>query len=242
MAFPEGTRRLCMKTLDAAGNASRPFEVDFVRPSILPTGVFSSAGLTQRKASRGSWVTIKGINLGGADTIVTIRDAAGVESRLAPGYISDFQINARLPDNVANGPATLTVRRADAESVSTPIEVVPALPELFTYNGTKYGGAAAFAEAADGWIPAVSCNGRNCLLQPLDTPRSMRFFASGLAGNDAVVEISGVALETLEVQRAGDGIFVIRARMPEDLRLRAYVPVRLRSGGQVSPLVYLWLR
>ena len=87
-----------------------------------------------------------------AGTTVTITDSTGVERSAALFFASRTQINCLIPPETATGPAALTVRTADGESVTAPIVIETVAPGLFSADASGRGVAAAFflRDASDG--------------------------------------------------------------------------------------------
>ena len=93
------------------------------------------------------------LNLGG--TGVSIRDSAGALHFAPLFFVAPSQINFLLPDDVALGGATLTVRSADA-AFEGPISISPAAPGLFSMNATGSGvGAITGIRVFDDFRTAV---------------------------------------------------------------------------------------
>jgi uncharacterized protein (TIGR03437 family) len=65
-----------------------------------------------------------------AGSVVTIRDAAGVNHTAALAYASPGQVNYRVPENVATGLATVTIA-ANGIPVPGALNIVAAYPNLF---------------------------------------------------------------------------------------------------------------
>jgi uncharacterized protein (TIGR03437 family) len=80
-----------------------------------------------------------------ADTVIRVRDRAGVE-RLAPLLaVSTAQVNYLIPEGTATGPATITVMNANRVAGSGTLQVDSVAPGIFTANANGSGAPAAIA-------------------------------------------------------------------------------------------------
>lgn len=77
------------------------------------------------------------VKLGGAS--VSIQDSAGATQSCGLYYASPRQINLVLPDRLARGAATLTIRRDSGSSTSGSITINPVAPGLFTMGASGIG-------------------------------------------------------------------------------------------------------
>ena len=246
--IPRGAvKRLCLVLEDGAGNAGDPVEIDVLEPAIFPVGVLAAAGYTHGRAAPGSWISIFGMNLAAADgagTRVFVR-SGGAEFALRAGYAADDQINALLPETVPVGPATLVVARAGRKEVSAPLRIDPAVPGLFTANARANSFGVIFGVGDDGTRrPTMVCASNGCTLTAIEGAREFEILAGGLAGVRPVrVTFSGQPVEVLAVSATEfPGVAQIRVRMPEGMRLRGFLPVRVSAGGAESGPAWVWLR
>jgi uncharacterized protein (TIGR03437 family) len=85
-----------------------------------------------------------------AGTSVEIKDSAGATQSCGLYYVSTRQINLVLPDRVARGEATLTIRRDSGASVSGAITIEAAAPGLFTMGTSGIGAILGLRVDASG--------------------------------------------------------------------------------------------
>lgn len=69
-----------------------------------------------------------------AGATVTVRDAAGATHAAAISYASPGQLNYRVPDTAATGPATVMIA-ANGVSIPGAINIQPVYPHLFQFSG-----------------------------------------------------------------------------------------------------------
>ncbi len=237
-------RRLCLSVEDGAGNSGSPAEVDLTRPSIFPDGVFASAGYEAGKAAPGSWIGVFGVNLVSSGVKVALR-AGGGEFELEVGYASIGQVNARIPDDAPLGPAEVIVSPPGRESVSAPLTIRPAVPGIFTADARPASFGAIAGIRSDGTTqPAMICSARTCEPLPFENIREFTILAGGLGNAGPVTAtFAEQPVEVLGVEpAAAPGVDAVRVRMPPELRLRGYIPVRIGAGESESGPAYVWLR
>lgn len=121
----------------------------------------SGASYLGANVARDSIVSVFGVNLSAASTpasavatplptslagtTVTVRDSQGVD-RLAPlFFVGQAQVNYLVPEGVATGAATVTVRNALGETSTGTINLTPVTPGLFTANADGAGAAVGKA-------------------------------------------------------------------------------------------------
>ncbi len=123
----------------------------------LPVTIQNSANQTTGAIAPGEFITIKGYNLGPATPAsFTLNSQGSVDSILAgvqvmfdsfpgtPTYVSATQINVAVPYEIAGRTSTnLSVLYQGAQSAPTSIQVVPAMPSIFTFNATGQGQAVS---------------------------------------------------------------------------------------------------
>jgi uncharacterized protein (TIGR03437 family) len=245
LAIGPEVNRLCLIAYDLAGNAQNATAIELRAPAILPAGVVSAAAQAPGAIAPASWISIFGLNLtsGGDGTRAMIRDEGGREWPLEVVFASPRQLNARVPEGVRVGPATVTVTAPDGAAATAAVLIEESAPGLFTPNGERYGVAAVNAVDGDARQAGYSCSATGgCVSQPLPAAAVLEFVAGGFGrARDVSLQIAGYALEVLEVTAAGD-VHLVRARVPEGVHVRGFLPVRIGAGGRVSRPVYIWLR
>jgi uncharacterized protein (TIGR03437 family) len=80
-----------------------------------------------------------------AGASVRVKDGAGTERTAALFFVSPGQINFEVPDEVAPGAGSLTVRFSDGLEATVAVPIVAVNPGLFASAGTGEGPAAAVA-------------------------------------------------------------------------------------------------
>ncbi|MEP7270579.1 MAG: hypothetical protein ABI882_03705 [Acidobacteriota bacterium] len=83
-------------------------------------------------------------------TRVTIRDQTGVDHAAALFFVSPQQVNFEIPDNVAPGPAMVTVESGDGTISSLTLTIISVAPGIFSANFDGEGPASGFALHAIG--------------------------------------------------------------------------------------------
>lgn len=169
----------------------------------------------------------------------------GREWPIPPAFASAGQINALVPEGVAAGRATIMIE-SGSRMTRAVVRVEESAPGLFTPSGEPYGAAAAFAITVDGTRePAFACDGSGrCSLRAVSATAELEFAAGGLKPPPEVsVSVAGFELEVLGVSASAvAGVQTVRVRVPDTVRLRGILPVRIAAYGLVSAPVYVWLR
>lgn len=240
-------KRFCLVAEDAAGNASAPTEIDLINPTIFPVGVLASAGYVHGRAAPGSWISIFGLNLTSVDGTGTraLLRTGGSEIELPISYAADGQINARLPDSIPPGPATVIVAPPGRKPSSAPLLIEPAVPGIFTANGRANSFGVIYGIAGDGTRhPTMTCTTNACSPTPIDGLRDFAIFIGGLPGvRPVTATFSEQPVEVREVIPAVyPGVDEIRVHMPDGLNLRGYIPVRVTAARSESGPAWVWLR
>jgi uncharacterized protein (TIGR03437 family) len=159
-------------------------------------------------------------------------------------FVSDNQINAVLPSGIS-GLAKLTVRRTDGQ-VSLNVMVEPAVPAVFSLNGTGSGPASAL-NAITGALVSPS--------NPASPGDHVSVFATGLGETRSSGGLN-VAVHTPEVVLGGisvpvdfagrapgfPGLDQINVRIPENTPKGLAVFVTIHSLGRASNTVSLAIR
>ncbi|MFN7935512.1 MAG: trypsin-like serine protease [Bryobacteraceae bacterium] len=104
----EAPYRFCFFTQDEADNQSKPYGLVIgAGPVILPQGIGHAAGFRPIHYAPGQWISIYGLQL---ETM----ELPG----LTIGYRSPTQINARLPQNLPNGPLQIATETITIGAIS----------------------------------------------------------------------------------------------------------------------------
>ena len=149
--------------------------------------------------------------LGGAT--VQITDSTGVTQTCPLFYASPRQINLVLPDGVAAGPATLTIKRDSGSSAWAGIVIEAVAPGLFSMNASGKGVGAitglrsdAAGQRSDVPIFQYDATAKQYVSTPIDLGAAtdqiyLSLFGTGLRGLSSVAGISftagGVAVPVL---------------------------------------------
>jgi uncharacterized protein (TIGR03437 family) len=215
--------------------------------SVFPAGVVGAAGQTSGVISAGAWVSIFGLNLtaDGGPPAVMLTDATAREWALPVSFASPTQLNLFVPVGVRPGSATIGIS-APGGTARASVRVDDAAPGLFTPDGQRYGTAAFTTVLAGGdRVPGYSCDAAGaCTLQPVPGSGLLEFVAGGLGPAGPVsLRVAGYALDVVElIPTETAGLHLVRARVPEGVSLRGYLPVRITAAGRTSSPVYVWLR
>ncbi len=112
-----GPYRFCFHTHDEADNRSHPYGFTLgAGPVIFPHGIGHPAGFRPDSFAPGQWISLYGLQL--EDAAFTLRDAAGTRHPLTIGYRSRTQINARIPQSAATGPAQIGLEPIVIDTIS----------------------------------------------------------------------------------------------------------------------------
>ena len=134
-------------------------------PAVNPGGIVNAASGATGGVAPGSIVSIFGTNLASTATAATeipiattLGDVVSVtfNNIAAPlFYVSPLQINAQVPWNVNSGAASVVVTRSTGVSLAQTVQIVAAMPGIFTVaeNGS---GQAVATDNADGALAAAT--------------------------------------------------------------------------------------
>jgi uncharacterized protein (TIGR03437 family) len=175
----------------------------------LASGVIMSLFGTSLAASTAvAQTTPLPTDLGGAT--VQITDSAGVTQSCPLFYASPKQINLLVPDNVAAGPATLTVKQDSGSSTWANVAVESVAPGLFAMNANGQGVGAIIGLRVDGSgnrtdVPIFSCGASGtCTAVPIDLSTGqvyLSLYGTGIRGfsslSNMTVTIGGVSVPVL---------------------------------------------
>lgn len=163
-----------------------------------------------------------------------VRNAASLRAGpIAPGSLATvFGVNLDLGDLVLIDAAG---RRLSPEILyRAPDQINFRIPAGAARGEAVANESARFTIAATG--PAIF-NAR--LDQPVD--RAFSIYVTGVAA-DATVLVSGVAVPTAIAGELVPGVTRLDVTLPADFKLRGFLPVTLRSGGEISPAVTMRFR
>lgn len=157
-------------------------------------------------------------------------------------FVSNSQINFRVPSSVADGQATITVTNANGTTRSGTITISRAAPGVFTVNASGRGTAAGFA-TTDGvnYTPLTNPDGSERAVDPgtSQRPTYLVLFATGIrnAQADNPNDANAVA-EAVQATIQGVPATVTYAGKHPDFegldQLNIAVPPGLAGSGQVT--------
>lgn len=230
-------------------------------PYVAPTGVQNGAGSTpQPGVAPGSVISIFGANL--ASAVATAPDSplpqtlsgtvVQAATRMLPlFFVSPGQINAQLPGDFAEGPATLTVSAQGQPDVHASFTVVRNAPGLFQQivNGKSFAVAlhqdgsvvTTDAPALRGELLTVYGTGfgptdhmRPVGFEVPQTPPFLLLDAASVVVGDAVL-----AAENAFAAPAHVAVDVVQFRLGDGAPSATNAPLRVRINGQESNTVLL---
>jgi len=237
-------------------------------PVIATRGVLNAASLVPGNfVAPGSLVTLLGTRLSegqGQGSFPLDTQLAGTRVAIAGRalpllYSSDGQVNALIPyDLPFNARHQLIIRRGNSLSTPETVTVAPALPAIFTLDGSGAGQGQIFVVAGDGSQTLVGKE------NPAKTGDSLLIVAGGLGAVDAVIEPgaaapdspSARAVNAISISIGGvdapvssailapgrGGVYQIAAKLPQGVEPGDSIPVTLTVAGQVSPAVSMSVR
>jgi uncharacterized protein (TIGR03437 family) len=136
IAATHGRGMYRMRTFTSANSVSG---ASYLGASVARDSIVSVFGLNLSTASTPAPANDRPLPTSLAGTTVTVRDSQGVE-RLAPlFYVRQDQINYLVPEGIATGTATVTVRNALGEASVGTINITSVTPGLFTANSDGAG-------------------------------------------------------------------------------------------------------
>jgi len=249
------------------------YEVKSTSPNVGALANVSAASLLAGELAAGQIVTAFGENLAPATQTaaslplplelagvrVLVTDSHGVE-RLAPlFFVSLAQINYLLPEEMAEGVATVRITNSEGAVSLGVIEVAAPAPSLFTANADGQGVAAAVAlrvrsDGSQSFEPVAqfdAAQGR-FVASPIDLGREgdevfLLLFGTGLRGGRAENVTASIGRAKVEVLFAGPqggmaGLDQINLRLPRSLTGRGEVDVALMIDRKPANLVRISLR
>ena len=243
-------------TLDRARPAASRSGAD----ETLPYGAPGSIVTTHADGiAEGDWVADWST---GADTLggvsVHLRDSAGQERLARLIAVSPGSVSYAVPDDLASGPATVTLLTAGGRIDGGGLFLRAAAPGLFTLDGKNGGPAAGYARLsgpADSVSvqPLSSCSPEPCRVLPVDVSAAQQdplvtlfgtAFRHAPPGAQLSAAIGGSPVEFVGVQpdEAYPGLDLIHLRIPKSIPHRGPSPLRVTLDGQASNTVTIGLQ
>lgn len=191
-----------------------------------------------------------------AGSVVTIRDAAGVNHTAALAYASPGQVNYRVPENAATGLATVTIA-ANGVSIPGALNIVAAYPNLFQL-GTENVAAGYLIRVRNGlqsYEPVYQVSNAGVVTSaPIDLGSESEqvyliVFGSGLGKSTQVSASFNTSAGSLSVTPAfagSQGTFAgldqINLLLPRTLAGKGKVAVTVTAEGRTSNQVNLSIK
>lgn len=190
-----------------------------------------------------------------ANTIVKVKDSAGVERQALLYYVGPTQINYIVPDGTAVGPAAVTVVSAGQVTATASVSIDLVAPGLFTANLDGKGAPAAFAVrvAPDltQTIQAVARCGTapgSCVTSPVDLGPSgaqvvFTLYGTGIRGRSSLTGVTAkIGGLDAQVQYAGAqsqfaGLDQVNVTVPRALSGQGEVDLALTVDGKAANTV-----
>ncbi len=219
----------------------------FVGDSLAPDTITALFGSFQTQTGQSAVATTQPLptTLGGLKVSVNGTDAGLF-------FVSNSQINFRVPGNIADGLAVITVTNANGTTRAGSITINRSAPGIFTANASGRGTAAGLA-TSDGinYVSLINPNGTERAIDPgtAQRPNYLVLFTTGLRNtpaanpNDAngvaeavTATIQGVTATVTYAGRHPDfeGLDQVNIIIPPQLAGAGQVNVRLSANGQVS--------
>ena len=263
---PDSSTFLGYVVTDNFGNAGPIIHVDLVTPA----APVSAASFLPGPLAPASVVSLFARNMGETPvaatglplqtqlgtTTVTIVDASGAQSQAPLYYVSAGEVNFYLPDQVALGPAVVSVYRDGFLVARGNLTVQPVAPAIFTANASGMGVAAATYDQVVGstqtFFNAFQCTGGvgTCSPAPINisdpnTQTYVILYGTGIrnrGGLDAVVATAGGQKLTPEyagAQGAFVGLDQVNLLIPKTLAGSGLVTLEISVDGQSTNPVQL---
>jgi uncharacterized protein (TIGR03437 family) len=187
-----------------------------------------------------------------AGSVVTIRDAAGVNHAAALAYASPGQVNYRVPENAATGLATVTIA-ANGVSIPGALNIVAAYPNLFQLGAENVaaGYLIRVRNRQQSFEPVYQVSNAGVITPaPIDLgPETEQVylivFGSGLARSTQVSTTVG-GLSVTPVFAGSQGTFAgldqINLLLPRGLAGKGKVAVSVTAEGRASNQVNLTIK
>lgn len=189
-----------------------------------------------------------------AGVTIEVTDSAGQTRRSPQFFASPGQVNAMIPDETAEGMATMTVTPAGGDPQSTTIMIGATGPGVFAANASGSGPAAAAGIRVDGAgvQTPVAVIDRGGAAVPIDLgPESdqvvLLIFATGVRGagkGKVQVTMGGETAEVLGFAAQGQfvGLDQINAIIPRSLIGRGEVDVQVIVDGRPANVVTILIQ
>ena len=226
--------------------SSASFEGGPTSPGAMMTA-FPLFGAKLATATANTQTVVWPASLAGA--MVSVRDAAGVTHAAGIGYASPFQLNYRVPENAAEGLATVTIN-AGGVSVPGAINIVSAYPNLFSLNGENLA-AAVILRIRDGqaiYENIFQIVNNALVAAPIDfgPPNDQLYlvlFGTGLGKSNvtAAAKVGGVDLPVAYagVQGSIPGLDQFNIALPRTLTGKGKIDLTVTVNGKISNAVSL---
>lgn len=195
-----------------------------------------------------------------ANSAVTVKDSAGTTRPAALFYVSPAQINFLVPEDTADGPASVTVMSGTQVAAAGSIQVATVAPGLFTANrdgtGPPAGQAIAIATDLTQTVQQVANCGAvlgSCVAAPIDlgppgTQVVLVLYGTGIRGRSSLAAVGATAGGIdAQVQYAGPqpqfaGLDQVNILLPQELAGRGGLDLRLTVEGKPANLVRINIR
>jgi uncharacterized protein (TIGR03437 family) len=187
-----------------------------------------------------------------AGTSITITDNTGARRSVPLMYVSPAQINIQIPPGTQPGPASLTLINGMGGTVTTPIDIQPVAPALFTADGTLNTSAAngfALRIRADGTssygpIARFDPSLGRFVAVPIDLGPPTDKVILGLYGTGfrfrsalPTVTIGGVSCQVIYAGPAGLGLDQLNVEIDKSLGGRGMVDIVMTVDGEQANTV-----
>ncbi len=234
-AISSGSARSCqVMTLNAASYSS----------SLAPGAIAAGFGLDLATRTEEAGSVPLPIELAG--TVVRLVDANAME-HLAPLYfVSPFQVNYLIPEQVAPGDAQVTITNANGDVSYGDLQITNAAPGIFTLSSDGRGVPAALTTYDGAYFETVvEADG---VAKPIDPgsiwrPNYLAIFGTGLRGAERLqVRVGGIEVTPLYAgpHHSFAGLDQVNIAIPVTLS-GGIVDVMLTDGSQTSNAVQLRL-
>ncbi len=192
-----------------------------------------------------------------ANSIVTVKDSAGLQQPAALYYASPGQINFVIPANAAAGAASVSVAVGGQVVATGPLLIQSVAPGIFTANMDGQGPPAAYTvtTAADGsqigqWACACGAAPGSCVPAPIDlgpvsSQTVLMLFGTGIGGFSSLsavtATIGGVAAQVVAAApvAGAPGLDQVTVSVPAGLRGRGAADLVLTVDGMAANTVKL---
>lgn len=263
---PDGSQFLGYVVTDNFGNAGPIVDIDLVAPGTAVSGASFQAGplapssvlsfFSRNMSETNVAAPSLPLETKLATTTVTLKDSSGTQLTAPLYYVSAGEVNLYLPDQIALGPAVMSVYRDGFLVASGDLTVQEVAPAIFTANASGAGVAAAtyvqVAGSTQTFYDGFQCTAGagTCTPSPINVsnPNSQTYvtlYGTGLrnrGGLSGVIAAAGG--HTLSVQYAGaqgvyPGLDQINVLIPPSLAGSGLVTINVSVDGQSANPVQL---